>query len=237
MRRIAQLYQIVYQRMPTPDEITLGTQFVGPEEGAEQPQVAEVWQYGYGGYDESTHRTRHFKPMSHFAAGVWQAGAELPDSELGFVSLTAGGGHPGRDLQHAAIRRWVSPIDGIVRISGTVEHKETQGDGVRARIISSRQGELASWNVFHRQASTDLDNIEVRKGDTIDFLVDCNTNDGFDSFAWAPVINSSAPVAGNDGPAVWSAATEFGGTHAKPLDAWVKYAQVLLESNEFVFID
>jgi hypothetical protein len=236
VRRIAQLYKIVYQRMPTADELTLGTQFVGSEEDAEQ--VAEVWHYGYGSYDEASHRTGHFSPLAHFTGSVWQAGTQIPDPELGFVSLTSGGGHPGRDVNHAAIRRWVSPIDGVVRITGTVSHKETQGDGVRAHIISSRLGELASWNVFHMDASTDVDNIEVRKGDKIDFLVDCKANDGFDSFAWAPVIKvASAPVAGNDGPAVWSAATEFGASHAKPPSAWLKYAQVLLESNEFVFVD
>jgi hypothetical protein len=238
-QRITQLYEIIYQRTPTPDEITLGAQFIGPEgDGLQAPQVAQAWQYGYGAYNESTHRTGHFTALAYFIAGVWQGGAELPDSELGYVSLNTAGGHPGRDLQHAAIRRWVSPIDGVVRITGTVDHKETQGDGVHAHIVSSRLGELASWNVFHMQASTDVDNIEVRKGDTIDFMVDCKGNDGFDSFGWAPVIKvASPPVAGNDGPAVWSAATEFGGAHARALDAWVKYAQVLLESNEFVFVD
>jgi hypothetical protein len=234
--RIVALYKLVYQRTPTPDEVTLGAHFVGSEGDGEQ--VAEVWRYGYGTYDEPSHRTLHFTPLAHFTGTVWQSGKQIPDPELGFVSLTASGGHPGRDLQHAAIRRWVSPIDGVVRINGTISHKETQGDGVRAHIISSRLGELASWNVFHMEASTDVDNVEVRKGDTIDFLVDCKTNDGFDSFGWTPVIKvTSAPVAGNDGPAVWSAATEFGGTHAKSLSTWVKYAQVLLESNEFVFVD
>ena len=235
-QRVAELYQLIYQRMPTPDELTLGRQFVGSEE--DQHEVADVWQYGYGSYDEAAHRTGHFAPLGHFTGSVWQAGAQIPDSDLGFVSLTSSGGHPGRDVNHAAIRRWVSPIDGVVRITGTVDHKETQGDGVRAHIISSRQGELASWNVFHMEASTDVDNVEVKKGDTIDFLVDCKGNDAFDSFGWAPVIKvASAPVAGTDGPAVWSAATEFGPTHAKPISAWVKYAQVLLESNEFVFVD
>jgi hypothetical protein len=83
-----------------------------------------------------------------------------------------------------------------------------------------------------------VDNVEVKKGDTIDFLVDCKGSDLCDSFGWVPVVRvASAPVAGNDGPAEWNSATSFAGPAAKPLDAWVKYAQVLLESNEFVFVD
>jgi hypothetical protein len=59
-----------------------------------------------------------------------------------------------------------------------------------------------------------------------------------DSFGWSPDIKvASAPVAGNDGPAEWTAATGFAGPKTRSLDAWVKYAQVLLESNEFVFVD
>jgi hypothetical protein len=238
--RIARLYQIAYQRTPTPDEITLGSQFVGSErrDDHSDDRVASVWHYGYGAFDEATQRVAHFTPLAHFKSGVWQGGLELPDPALRYVMLTAGGGHPGGDAAHAAIRRWVSPINGVVRISGTVSHNEAQGDGVRARIVSSRLGELASWNVFHLQAATDLDSVQVKKGDTIDFVVDCRGSDYFDSFGWSPVIKAATPpVAGNDGPAVWNAATDFAGRKTQSLDAWAKYAQVLLESNEFVFVD
>ena len=39
---------------------------------------------------------------------------------------------------------------------------------------------------------------------------------------------------------LWDAATEFAGPQkrpAVPLTPWEKYAQVLLQSNEFVFVD
>ena len=44
----------------------------------------------------------------------WQGGKEYPDLKLGYLRLTATGGHPGKDAQHAAIRRWVAPRDGTV---------------------------------------------------------------------------------------------------------------------------
>ena len=236
-QRIVQLYGVLFQRVPTPEEVSLGAQFLASEQrqNADRPVA---WQYGYGQYDEARHSTAAFTPLPHFSGKSWQGGSAMPDAKLGWVQLTASGGHPGNDHQHAAIRRWVSPIDGVIRISGVVSHSETRGDGIRAHVISSRLGELASWNVFHMDAATNLDGIEVKKGDTIDFLVDCRGSVEFDSFAWAPVIKVAGPeVAGNDGPPTWDAAANFAGPQPRHLDPWAKYAQVLMESNEFVFVD
>ena len=75
---------------------------------------------------------------------------------------------------------------------------------------------------------------ELKKGDTVDFVVDCRTNPTHDSFLWAPFIKAQA------GGGEWNAQTQFGGpgaTIAKGLSAWEKYAQVLLLSNEFSFVD
>jgi hypothetical protein len=184
---------------------------------------------------------KEFTSFTHFVGNTWQPGPKLPDAKTAFVMLTANGGHPGNDAQHAAIRRWTSPIDGVVKISGTLAHHEKEGDGVRARIVSSRRGELASWNVFQSEAQTSLENVEIKRGETIDFVVDCRGGDLCDSFAWAPMIRvADAPgVAGNDAPEVWNAATNFGGPEkiVRSISPWEKYVQVLLESNEFVFVD
>ncbi len=237
-QRISALYRLLYCREPSQDEIAMGGRFIQSEgESTETP----VWQYGFGGYDEATHHVVGFTGLPYFSRGAWQGGPKVPDPELRWAVLTAGGGHPGMDQRHAVIRRWIAPIDGPVRISGTLDHPSPNGDGVRGRIISSRLGELASWNVFHTQAQTVIESVDVKKGDTIDFVVDCRGEDSYDNFGWSPVIRSLAvnSVAGSASPEEWNAATGFAGPtkqdHA--LSAWEKYAQVLLESNEFVFVD
>ena len=236
-RRVGELYRLAYQRDPSPDETSLALQFINSEEAA-APKHEIAWQYGYGSFDEATQRTVGFRPLPHFTGQAWQGGPARPDPKLGWVVLTAVGGHAGNDQQHAAVRRWVSPIDGVITISGTVSHESTNGDGIRARIVSSRSGELARWNVHHLSAATNLEGIEVKKGDSIDFMVDCRESVEYDSFEWAPTIKVVAPaVAGNAGPAEWNAAAQFAGPLPKRLGAWEKYAQVLLESNEFVFVD
>jgi hypothetical protein len=237
-RRIHGLYQTLFDREPTSDELTLGRSFLSTEASATE---TVVWQYGYGEYDRTNQRVKSFTPLAHYTGRAWQGGATLPDPKVGWVGLWADGGHPGDDLRHAAIRRWTSPIDGAVRITGTLAHHDARGDGIHAMIVSSRLGEVASWNVFHSEAETSLSSIDVRKGDILDFVVDCRSSPAYDSFTWAPVIraNGNLTTAGSDAPAQWSAAGNFSGERkaARALSPWEKYVQVLMESNEFVFVD
>jgi hypothetical protein len=94
-------------------------------------------------------------------------------------------------------------------------------------------------------ADTRVSGISVKQGDTIDFVVDCGASGdySFDSFAWTITITKQAApqaAAGDDTGSTWDSAAEFTGPAPKalqPLSAWEKYAQVLLESNEFAFVD
>jgi hypothetical protein len=81
------------------------------------------------------------------------------------------------------------------------------------------------------QARTNLTSVAVKKGDTIDFMVDPMLNDGFDSFAWAPTIQSA------DGSQTWGAQADFHGPPDAPMTRLVLYAQALMMTNEFLFID
>lgn len=238
-QKIARLYRLLFDRMPVTDELTLGASYIASEQSMAHDAVA--WQYGYGEFDESTHRLKRFTALPHFVGGSWQGGIKMPDKQIGHCQLTAQGGHPGNDRAHAVIRRWTSPLDGAVKITGTVGHHGEKGDGVCARIVSSSRGELASWNVFRGEAQTALDNIAVKRGETIDFVVDCRTGPLCDSFTWAPTVRvaDNPGIAGDDAPEQWNAATDFGGPEkvVKSLTPWEKYVQVLLESNEFVFVD
>ena len=74
-------------------------------------------------------------------------------------------------------------------------------------------------------------------GDTIDFVTDCYESVDSDSFVWAPVIKLGGSESGS--PAEWNAKQDFSGPKEipQPLGAWEKFAQVLLMSNELVFVD
>jgi hypothetical protein len=240
--RIQQLYRTAYQRPPDPEEIRLALRFVEIQSqyASELPE-GPSWQYGYGELDESARRVKEFHPLPHFAGSTWQGGEKLPDDKTGWVSLNATGGHPGNDPQHAAIRRWTAPREGILAIDGTFKHESEHGDGVRGRIVSSRLGVVGEWSVHHAKETTAVAKVEVQRDDTVDFVVDCLGGPDSDSFSWAPKIQLRPPEDGASAAPirVWDATNEFGGPkeNPKPLDAWEKFAQVLLLSNELMFVD
>jgi hypothetical protein len=224
-RRVQAIYRRVFGREAAEREISLGVAYVKNASPAEAPR-APIWQYGWGT------GAADFHPLPTHTAQGWQGGAKLPDAALGWCLLTATGGHAGNDAAHGVVRRWTAPQAGTIAISGTLGHQSPAGDGVRGRIVSSRQGEIASWNAARLDAETRIAGLKVEAGETIDFVVDCRADNNSDSFTWAPSIRM--------GETEWSAQAGFGGPAPKPapgLNAWEKYVHVLLESNEFFFVD
>ena len=238
--RLRALYRRVLQRDPTAEEEREGLEFARTTQPAAVAPPA-VWQYGFGRYDAASRRTAQFTPFAHKDKSKYQVGAEFPDPRAGYVSLSATGGHPGRDESHAAIRRWTSPVDGIVNVTGTLKHPSPSGDGVRGRIVSSRTGTVGEWSVKNNEVETKVPEITVQKGDTIDFVTDHNLGPDHDSFAWAPVLKVVRLSPDNPGmrSKTWNAAEDFNVTPTTitRLDVWGKLAQVLLLSNEFAFVD
>ena len=218
-QRIQKLYKIAFGRTPTQAELAAGLKFVS-QDAAEpsQPSGTSPWQYGIGGDT--------FSPFQVFISDRWQA------SPHATAFLRATGGEPGEHANEAVVRRWISPIAAKINIEGTFRHGQPAvpyGDGVRGRIVSSRLGEIASWAVNGSSAETKLNGIAVEKGDTIDFIVDARRDPEGDGFGWTPVIKS--------GDQTWNAKDDFAGPAPQPLSVWARYAQVLLETNEFAFID
>ncbi len=235
-QRIVRLFQRVLGREPADDELQASREFLASAQLAEQAGGAEEtarWQYGWGHYDESTSRVV-FHRLPHFTGDAWQGGPKLPDPQLGWVMLNAGGGHPGNP-QHAAIRRWTAPRDGTLSIRGSLEHPSDQGDGVRGTVVSDRQGMIGQWTAQHGQASTRVEPREVRAGETIDLVTDCRENPNFDGFRWAVRIRLEPSDDGQ--PQTWDSTAGFAGPAPEPLDRWQRLAHVLLLTNEFAFID
>ena len=237
-KKIAQLYQIVLDRKPTKDEVDLGMSFVSGESMSSEVAMAAVplWQYGTGEIDSAASRVTHFMKLPHFTGTAWQGSPKLPDATCGWAMLTAEGGHPGNDAQHAVIRRWTAPRDGTAFITGRLIHSQPKGDGVRARVVSSRHGIIGNWTAFNRGVSTPTEKLAFKAGDTLDLVVDCLGSVDSDSFQWSPVVWMVAPSE----PGEWHSKVAFAGPTAPPpppLTVWEKYAQVLLETNEFAFVD
>jgi hypothetical protein len=240
--KIRELYRIAFQREAQRDELKLGLKYLKTQRALPEPQLEKpVWSYGYAEYKSDSKTLGEFVPFPRFLKETWQGGENLPDPKIGWAMLNAKGGHPG-DLQHSAVRRWTAPLDMTIQISGNIGHDSDKGDGVRAHIISSRAGELGNWIAKKSKHDTKIEKVSVVKGETIDFVVDCHESIDSDSFTWVPVIkliDSPQNVAATCGTSQWNAREDFSGPKdpIKPLDALQKYAQIILMSNEVVFMD
>jgi len=234
--RIRRLYSLAFQRAPEAEEISAGRRFLA-EAGQDKPPVptGAAWRYGQGHFNPASGQVEDFRDLPVFKENRWQGGAKFPtDAPGSYVSLGRSGGHPGSDTHHAAIRRWVAPSDMRIRIQGRVTHPAKVGDGIRARVVSGRAGVLGAWTVSGGSAEAVVESVQVRAGETIDFVADPNSGDNSDSFEWAPEVAEVGGVGRN-----WLAATDFGGVREQPryLEPWQRYAQVILASNEFNFVD
>ncbi|MBI1783952.1 DUF1553 domain-containing protein, partial [Candidatus Sumerlaeota bacterium] len=241
--RIHEIYREIYRRDPSAEEEEIGRKFIEEEARVPSAPSNRAWQYGYGEFNSESNSLVSFTPLPHWTGSSWQGSGKMPDPDLGWVTLTARGGHPGGDLKHCAIRRWVVPRDGVVRVSGEIAHPhedQDHGDGIHAHLAKSG-AQVADWLVAHQKIEASVDQIEVKEGETLDFIVDCRENESYDSYAWSPKIayaGTAAPANQiGDDPMDWDAADDFGGPSPDPLNPWEQFTQALLLSNEFVFVD
>jgi hypothetical protein len=230
-QRVRRIYQLVFARLPDANESAAAAAYLKEGSDGEIAQPQGEWRYGYGSLDLGEKRLKSFTPLRHFADGNYRVGPAFPDPNLGHLLINAQGGHPGRDASLSIVRRWVAPTSTTISVQGTLGHPNNQGDGVRAWLISSRSGFLGTWQAKQGSVKTDVATVSVQKGDTLDFVVDCIGNEGFDAFAWAPIVRDEG------GKKVWNATTGFGPPPPAPLTRLALYAQALMMTNEFLFVD
>lgn len=234
--KVRRLYSLLFQREPTPAQVSAVLAMIeaSAAEPLEKPSpTVATWSYGYGRVDESAGAVAGFKPLPYFDGSAWQGGPSWPDARLGWVQLTAEGGHAGNDRAHAAVRRWTAPRDGVYRVRSTLHHDVAAGDGIRGFLLATGRGVLRKAEAHKSSAEFHADGLSLRQGDTLDFAVDIKDNLNNDQFRWATEIT----LADAPGAPAWNAQADFAGKTVDRLDPWEQLAQVLLMTNEFSFVD
>jgi mono/diheme cytochrome c family protein len=238
---IRDLYRRVFQRAPGEAELDRALDFVTayPEDDVVMPEVSD-WAYGYGDFNADTGRIEGFTPLK-FAGNVVKGG-KVGDADLTGLEISATGGQPAAPAAgKVAVRRWIAPQDGKVNLYAELLHQSAEGDGVVCHLLSSRQGRLGEWSAANRSILTTLNDIEVKKGETLDFATVCRTDPKGDTYQWAPTLTmTTAEMPGMAGLAMrWDARTNFldPARMPQPLGPWEELAQVLLLSNEFIWVE
>lgn len=248
--RVRGLYDRVLGRAPRSDELQLALDFLAARSEAadlDSPEAKSAWSYGWGRVDTAAGRLKDFRELEVFVDGAWRASSHLPHPLAGPAELTAVGGHPGDGLHNAVVRRWTAPVGGNFNVSGDLHHtvgayaeRFDTTNGIRAWLISSRRGVIASWTLRGLSATTAFEDLEMEAGETLDFVVDSIDDYEDDGFRWAPAITetlSTEQKAAGIAARAWDAAEDFRGPAVKPVTAWEEYAQALLLTNELSFVD
>lgn len=243
---IRQLYQKILQREPNQEELTEMLSFLNSDQPPPSTEpTPSRWEYGYGAYELESKKLLNFQTLPFWNGTQYQGGERLPDPKIGWIFINLTGGHPGNDMQHAAVIRWRAPEAMTVSIKGTLKHEKPQGNGVRGRILVNGKLTSGPWKIHQSSVKTNLDQIHLRKNDTIDFIVDIAGHLGYDSFVWSPVITMSSLKTITTSKAntkqtplrQWNYTKEFRKPDSVQIDPWQSLAQILLLSNEFQFID
>ena len=168
---------------------------------------ADAWQYGYGVFDESSERMSEFTSLPVWSGAAWQTVRDRPDPTFRFLRVDQTGGHPAPTA--ACIRRWIAPANGAVQVVGSLNHPVSAGDGVRARIVSSRSGLLGKWRAHASAVATEAE-VAVQAGESIDFVVDQIDSTAHDSFGWTVQVELTT----EDGERLlFDSETDFVGPH------------------------
>lgn len=243
---ITSVYRRILQRDPKPQEVELAARFVNDAQSLQEPP-AFLWQYGAGkpqrdGAGKIT--GFEFTPFTTYNGSKnrqwWGMSKDMPDKKWSYVHWSSSGGHPAKE--HAAVLRWVSPFDGTIRITGELDRDNPNGNGVRGVIASNRQGVLKDVMVPPKsKLPVALGKVEVRKGEIIDFAVDCEGDTNSDGFQWRPGIHrldaNGVATLLTQSDKDFNDASHWPANRPRPESALAQLAQVLLMSNEFHFID
>jgi hypothetical protein len=238
--RVEAMFQHVLQRSPSESELTDALALVQAAEETRstppRPTIAD-WQYGYGRLEVASSPMVDFTPLPFFSGSAWQGGTSYPDPSLGWVQLSAEGGHPGNDTDHASVRRWTAPRDGVFRIRSQLTHEPTAGDGIHAAIVHSADGILSDCSLHHDTLEMNHSEIKLSAGQTLDFVVDIKEVLNSDQYLWKITIDEMNAAEQTDVSLVWDSLQDFPNPAPQQLNGWEQLAQVLLCSNEFMFVD
>jgi hypothetical protein len=228
--KIQGLFTQTLARTAAPEELQLAREFLAGAGPSATSVARPLWVYGYAAFNAETRQLSNFQALPTFKDNVWQGGEKLPDETLGWCMLNATGGHVGNDLEHAVVKRWIAPRDGTLRISGKLEHKSDQGDGVRASVFVA--GDYKNqWRIKNGEVEVNVAEVSINAGETVDFVTDCIESPSHDSFSWSIRLRYT-----ND-RSKYNAQDELPLPQPEPLDRWAQLAQILLATNELAFVD
>ena len=238
--RVAALHHAVFAKAPSESDRQMAESFVTvfeSETAAMGPRQTDTeWSYGWGDIDATTGKVV-FHPFEYWIKNAWQVGKVMPlkDNPLSYLFANAGETHPGYTAKESAIYEWRAPADLRVAIQGILFRPGVgKGNGVRVKVATTGAGLVFDevLDPAKDRIEVSLPEVKIGRNECIYFIVDPHENNSsFDSVRWNPQI-----IDLDDDWPQWGLVESFSGP-STPATAWGAYAQALLNTNRFLFID
>lgn len=237
--RINWIYQKIHNRPPSADEANLihdWLQNLNPDDY--QPRL--------GGHWEVRHAVDHggdltdLLPFPVFSNGVWKTGPDPATAPIRWLHAGATDGHAAAG--HALVLRWRATGSGKARMIGNIRRTQKGGSELMWNLAAT-QGAIQPHTPLAADAKARVQGpwINVKSGDTLDFILRAPKGDDFAGVAWNLRIEGCESA--DDKPEEISDLNRsFPTTDAPPpapraASPWADLVQMLWASNEFHFID
>jgi len=127
-----------------------------------------------------------FETLPYFTGSEWRRSdtTDTTHDSGRYCTVNSTGGHPEKSFD--GVRTWNSPVAGTVRLSGTLSHASTNGNGVTGSV---QQGATSLWSQAVQAGSASFNMLtRVRPGDPVAFRVNSNGDQGSDSYSLNPKV-------------------------------------------------
>ena len=234
-QKIEMLYDIFYQRKPSDLEKKIAINYVNSAQLEDMSDIKKEynWKYGFRVYSGKT--LGNFVELNNFSKNSYgSSNAVLKDLEIN----STGGKIPA--LSVYAIRQWKSPRTGEFDIAIQSAAKSTSKEAISYSVVVYKNDRVfKSINITNSTPQKiEVLNISNAINDKLEFAVVNNLKKELNYSLSINIVekkdeNSLSPV-------TWNSTADFRGPIRKidkELDAWERFAHILLMSNEMVFIN
>lgn len=240
--KVTFLFGLLYQREPAPAELKIALEFLETQRQQRlQGPTHQAWDIGYGTLADG--RVTGFAPMPEVTGGAMYLRAKNVSREAlrdrkarpYEVGISATGGQFAHGTQRAIVQRWTAPADGEISVKSDFRGYNADGAALVARIHSTRQGRLAEWKGTDKTEAANIDRVQVKQGEVLEFSVTPTKPVTQANYRWAPVIQMGGKTW--DWEQDFAAATRQSRSGSKPLNDWERFTQVLVFGNELIYLN
>jgi len=236
--KVLSIYHKLFQRVPAEEEVRAAQDWIESVNPADYaPKLGGYWEVRHAPDTGAPNDDLSTFPI--YANEVWKTGPDPATAPIRWLNVGAGGGHA--SAHHTMVLRWRATGSGQVKMTGHLKRNQKGGNTLAWRIDG--KGKALAEARFSPESSVDIEGawIDVKPGDTMDFVLRAPEGDACGSVNWKLSIegreSESQPVTEVGNFAKQFPTSNDPAPGVQLANPWADLVQMLWASNEFHFVD